>query len=704
MAGKLAVAIVLDTSTSMAAASILQPDLTKFDIALQYAHNEFKPFEEWARSTDELDVRFTTPEVKPWPLAQFSITVAKRVFAQAKPSASHTGDLNAALAPVPPEMSARTFSKSKKQAPLKYSRRVVVITDGASVTGPLQAVASALGNVLCEVSVVLIDKGAAGRSPAQVAGETHLVAAFGDKVMAAKADSLPLGLIKPVRYSKATMTLAIGENVQMHVDVSLAVAPAKLPTMKKLSKPAQALAAHNAAAGKQVDNEFFSVKIDRQYMSTSAAGEGEESAESRQVPPEMRATGVRLGKQVLPLSADELQATLLRTGEEPACKIIVFFPAEQLLPEFRLGAAQVMVANGMPPSSQQGFSALVQAMRDLDMAAAARFFKRKPLQETWSEKPVLVALVAGKLESGDDCLWVVQMPTAEDFRNCSLPPISVERYRPGQSEVRAAASLVDAMTLPDDALDSRKVMNPALLRLRDALHARALDPEAPIPPCPPRIAKLLLPDPEVAARAEEPLKQFASTLGIRRIVPKPRAEFSTSAAAAAPAAVGEPSKRARMDGDWFSETQQVNEVSIATPEDDFDVMLVRVDKDMVDEAVEGLARVILTLVNEGDETHDAKAFACLKKLREGCGNKGKFERFNAFLADVKAAIKDKVRTALWELFKQDRFTLFAQGVDDMCNVGVEEDARKFLEEPITVTFVPSQPTAVAEDEQEDEFD
>jgi len=148
----------------------------------------------------------------------------------------------------------------------------------------------------------------------------------------------------------------------------------------------------------------------------------------------------------------------------------------------------------------------------------------------------------------------------------------------------------------------------------------------------------------------------------------------------------------------------VNEVSIATPEDDFDVMLVRVDKDMVDEAVEGLARVILTLVNEGDETHDAKAFACLKKLREGCGNKGKFERFNAFLADVKAAIKDKVRTALWELFKQDRFTLFAQGVDDMCNVGVEEDARKFLEEPITVTFVPSQPTAVAEDEQEDEFD
>ena len=100
---------------------------------------------------------------------------------------------------------------------------------------------------------------------------------------------------------------------------------------------------------------------------------------------------------------------------------------------------------------------MVIAMRDLNSVAAARLVKKA------NSDPVFAVLVPGQLpevagapSGGDDCLWLIQLPTDEDLRNYLFEPLTKPQYMPGKTDLNLAQQYVDAMMLgPNDAVATR---------------------------------------------------------------------------------------------------------------------------------------------------------------------------------------------------------------------------------------------------------
>jgi ATP-dependent DNA helicase 2 subunit 2 len=72
-----------------------------------------------------------------------------------------------------------------------------------------------------------------------------------------------------------------------------------------------------------------------------------------------------------------------------------------------------------------------------------------------------------------------------------------------------------------------------------------------------------------------------------------------------------------------------------------------------------------------------KAIECLQALRAGAAKEGEWEKFNAFLRELRAAHENRRRDDFWQLVVASKITLISGGDDECAGCTISpEDAKQ----------------------------
>jgi Ku C terminal domain like len=99
----------------------------------------------------------------------------------------------------------------------------------------------------------------------------------------------------------------------------------------------------------------------------------------------------------------------------------------------------------------------------------------------------------------------------------------------------------------------------------------------------------------------------------------------------------------------------VRSVGSATPVEDFNEMMSRRDVDLVDDAISGMRKVILQIIETslGAQLYP-KAFECLVAMRAGCVREAEVEVYNEFAEHIRSSFAGKRRDDFWVQMVQFR--------------------------------------------------
>lgn len=301
------------------------------------------------------------------------------------------------------------------------------------------------------------------------------------------------------------------------------------------------------------------------------------------------------GTSQCPVSLADLDS--MKPVTTKCLRVIGFTRRDRIPRHFAIDGVDLIVPEPGNPVAATAISALVGALRETDRCIIARYVKRA------NSRPLLAMLTpyrmrpdegaqAGAGEDEDatnfDALILNILPFLEDIRDFTFLPFDSEaKFEPSQEQLDAADALIDAfdLTRPEAAETAAgiaagagargpavehgegyrptRTFHPSLQRFYQALQARALDPQAPLPPLHPTIRAYVETPTGLHEAATDACRRFRAAFPLRepeaakargtkrywgdRVVEEEQRVEEEQAVAAAS---GEPAaKKPRADGD-----------------------------------------------------------------------------------------------------------------------------------------------------------
>lgn len=199
------------------------------------------------------------------------------------------------------------------------------------------------------------------------------------------------------------------------------------------------------------DSAFNTVKQHRVYKINDPSAPGGK----RDVDAATLAKGYSYGSTAVPIADSEWDVTKLQTTKD--FSIIGFIASEKVEPFLGMGETCVTVAKPYDEKAKLAFSALVNALYEVEHCAVARFVSKD------GRDPVILQL-RPSIEKDMECLFDVPFPFAEDTRLYRFPPLdkvititgktlTEHRFLPDDKLKRAMSNFVDAMDLSEFGRD-----------------------------------------------------------------------------------------------------------------------------------------------------------------------------------------------------------------------------------------------------------
>eukprot|EP01113_Clastostelium_recurvatum_P048652 TRINITY_DN8908_c0_g1_i3.p1 TRINITY_DN8908_c0_g1~~TRINITY_DN8908_c0_g1_i3.p1 ORF type:complete len:744 (-),score=183.33 TRINITY_DN8908_c0_g1_i3:59-2119(-) len=483
----------------------------------------------------------------------------------------------------------------------------------------------------------------------------------------------------------------------------------KFPPMKKLS----------AVSQQSANPKTMNVKLERSFYSLADP--------DQEVTKEEMVKGFKYGKGVVPFS--EVDEAVLKYSGEKCLKVIGFAPVSSIPRHHLLSGCEAIVPEPGDKNAATGLSSLIHALNETESVAVVRYVKRN------GGAPHL-GFLSPIIKAEHEYLVYCSLPFSEDLRLYHFTPLLGDRARkscvPSASQLAAARSIIsslDLMTAAEDeegnhmeALKPRYTYNPVLQHHYQCLQARALRPEASLPPLDSALSNYITPDKKLFEEASEALKQFQEQFPLQRTE---RAESKLRRKFWGAKAMEDQEirlesyvpdladKKRKLDSELEKGlsleklvSSSTSDVGSVNPVQDFKTMLGRRDVDLVDKAIMQMKQRILQLVNDSikDQFYE-KAFACLQALREGCVKESESDAFNQFLEECRTYYMGKRRDDFWRswiVFK--RLTLVDSDETDDSSVTSEEAAAFLAGNVASVDSTPSQSKTKDSDEADDLFD
>ncbi|OZJ05657.1 hypothetical protein BZG36_01514 [Bifiguratus adelaidae] len=430
------------------------------------------------------------------------------------------------------------------------------------------------------------------------------------------------------------------------------------------------------------------------------------------------------GRTLVPIRKVDEEVLKLRTHK--GLSILGFVKSDTLPRDYFIGETSVVCPNPNDFKSGRALSAFARSLDETGRYALVRYCRVE-------DAPPKLGVLIPYFEPDLDLLEYVELPFSEDIRRHTFSSLdkvvttsgkvlTEHKLLPTNDMLDMMDEYIDGMDLDkavtdDDGLNklsgpcrdaveylkSEDAFNPGILRIHQAIKARALDPSVPIPPVDERLASQMKPLPNLLVANKDLIDRMKKTWEVKKVPSKSKGDGKRAYGAMAsgvnhtgpgvdlesllhrPAEGGVKREGENDDVDMDVRKllgNKVTKVSTVDPVADFMAMVENRDEDLVTPAVEQMCRVIteLVTVSFGDAFYD-KALSCLVALRETCALENESDAFNAFLPELRATCVSQQggrRSDFWDRVMEKRITLISadEAVDSSVSLA---EAERFLQ-------------------------
>eukprot|EP00752_Nemacystus_decipiens_P011639 g10334.t1 len=717
MAGKEAVVFLVDCNASMGGHMVLAREAVRVLMVqkmLQSKQTEVGvvlfglPRSETANQLNEKDNGDYLGVKEYCMLDRGSVPVLRRVAAIDVPDADSTesvmGDLLDAMVVGMHMVRSRTLKK-------KYLRHVYLLTDAST---PVQE-ASQLPDIVnmytdptmeCRLHFISF-----GDGNASTTGEAATVKEQNEKMLASVAaatlgtvvsaqtvlDLIGASSIKTTNPVQTKVDLFLGTKLTVHCRYFK-----KTDTGSKESLKKESIGSYDPAGGSD-----GKVRVDKTYRDPEMP--------EVEVDFENQVKGFRYGQDYIPVNSVD-EGSLKLPEEPPSLKVIGSAHSSTVRRHFYMDDTFVLLPEPGSGQAAGAIGSLSSALRNLDHVLVVRFVRRKGA-EPWLA--ILIPDTTGVAPTAR--LLLQKIPFIEDVRSFNFPSLTKPppSRRPSEEQRRVSASLVDAMMMLDTdvgggagGVRAGLILDPVRQGVIRAKVARAMDPECELPEPHPFIKAGLAPAPELLEAAASAIEEYREAFVFEKRerlkgAGKKRVTYFSDLTLAepedAPAADSSAPKKARTEagggngdasgdgGGVFSQNQAAaastaaQKVGSINPVSDFEAMMATAvgaadgGTDLAGLAVAQMQGVIHTLVRKGTTSSlRAKAVSCVKALRAASVAHIMGNRYNDFLAELKAKYQRGNNSHIWEMAMEDKGTWPITSDDDASLSMTPDQAADFM--------------------------
>ena len=324
------------------------------------------------------------------------------------------------------------------------------------------------------------------------------------------AGSFPIKEYLPT-HTLSSVVLSIGDTLKIPVKLATKTTKEKFPTLGKESPLIPPSGDTGDGGGIEISREWF-----RQ----------DDVHRKHPIPEEERVVGYRYGKDVVPMSAEDLDLATFRPKGPPGLTVVGCVHASSIPRHALMSHALVMVSHKDVMPAKSALSALVRRLHARGQVLIIRRTRPRGALQFLVAYPVVGCTACAV---NDDSYTVPSyqvdhfvcnvLPFREDIRSFFFSSFDRDDRRPTEDQYQAAIDLIDGMTVKGDDADSRTgglVPNPTLHRFMAYVVGKALDQRAvkPDPEDDPLLRLVLRPrsaDNEDVLRAA---RTFARSLGM----------------------------------------------------------------------------------------------------------------------------------------------------------------------------------------------
>ncbi|KAF1842883.1 SPOC domain-like protein [Cucurbitaria berberidis CBS 394.84] len=732
MAGKEATVYILDLGRSMSEKRHGR-DQSDLDWALEYVWDKITTTVATGRKsalmsvigcrTDESDLAGVMEIVEGYEnirvfseLKQYLLGDIRDLQEHLKPSRTDDGDLVSALAVAVHMIDSAT--KGAKGNPLKYDRRVIIVTDGRGDmdTGDLEQIAMKIKDADAPIEVVLLgvdfddaDSGFKEENKETPKAKNEEILKdfvencdgnFGTLAMAIEQLHTPrLKETRPVPSYRGQLTLGDPEKYEATITIDVERYPctmiAKPPTASSFvvrtdigGVPGPSEQSSATIVGEDhAMSDLSAVRNQRVYQVENQ----EEPGIKKNVEMEELERGYEYGRTAVHISESDMNVVKLETQQ--SLSLVGFVKAEEFERYLPLSRSNFIVPQRANQQAQLALSSFIHALYEAECYAVARIVMKE-------NKPPVLLLLVPRIELEWEALVDVELPFEEDLRRYKFPPldrkltisgktITEHKDLPTKDLLNAMSDYVDAMDLStfgrdDDGNEEEYAKRedtfaPLVHRINHIIRWRAThpDPTLQIPDPPEILTKYSVPPAELMAQAEQQLNALKKAGYVKKVPPRVKGR----------------GKRQRTDRDKPLSGLDVDEL-LGNPKrvkieannliPSFKQALAASDDlEAIQEASDGIAKEIRTLISNsiGDSAY-GQALEAIRVTRDEFIELEEPEIYNAFIRSLKQEILggklNGNRRDMWWKIKGSKYGLVDQKRSLVSDV-TEEEARKFYE-------------------------
>ncbi|KAJ4993687.1 Ku70/Ku80 N-terminal alpha/beta domain-containing protein [Stagonosporopsis vannaccii] len=491
-------------------------------------------------------------------LKQYLLSDIRRLQDKLKPSKTNEGDLISALAVAVQLMDTATQNKAGK--PLKYDRRIIIVTDGRGEMddGDLDDIAMKIQDVEAPIEVVLLgvdfddpDYGYKEEDKnVTKANNEEVLKSFVEKcngsfgTLAEAIDQLNIPRLKqtrPVPSFRGQLTLGDTSKYEATLTIDVERYPctmlAKPPTASSFvvrtdlgaagpsNQPSDGIVGEDHPM-----SDLAAVRHQRGYQ----IDDPDEPGAKKNVEMEDLEKGYEYGRTAVHIAESDMNAVKLETT--PALELIGFIREEEFERYLPMSRTNLIVPQKANQQAQLALSSFIHALYEGGLYAVARLVTKE-------NRPPIVILLSPRIEPDFECLVDVELPFEEDMRRYKFPPldrkltvsgkvITEHRDLPSADLTAAMDAYVDSMDLstfgededgnPDEYAKPEDTYAPLVHRINHIIRWRAThpDPTLPIPDPPEVLTKYSAPPSGLVKRANSTLELLKAAADVKKVPPK----------------------------------------------------------------------------------------------------------------------------------------------------------------------------------------
>ncbi|KAF4629482.1 hypothetical protein G7Y89_g8662 [Cudoniella acicularis] len=585
------------------------------------------------------------------------------------PSSTDAGDALSAI--IVAVRMIETFTTLKSGKPGKYTRKIVLVTNGQGVMddSDLDAAAEKINEFGIELLIIGVDFDDPDfgfkeeDKPAQKRRNEAIFKSLTEKcnnaTFATAAEVVQdLSIPKP-KISKPYTTyigkLSLGDfekypETALYIDVkryfrTKAAKPPSASSFVTRSTPTDGESSVQSSNTVQGDTEMQDapdlslVKSAVTYKVNDVSAPGGR----RDVERDDLAKGYAYGRTAVHISESDENVTKLETLE--SFTIIGFIPSDKYEPYLNMGESCITVAQSVNDKAKLALSSFIHALYEMESYAVARIVLK-------DGKDPLIVLLAPSIEPDLEALIDVPLPFAEDVRVYRFPPldrvittsgVTVTKHRnlPSDDLEKATSDYVDTMDLstfgkdddgqPTEYMKIDETYSPVVHRINQAIRNRAVYPTEPVDPPPDILMKWSNPPPELVKSSASKLEKLVEAASVKRVPPKKKGSRFKR----------DPIKPlSGLDVDSLLDRGRAQKISKENSIPDLKQILANTTSDSsIHDAAKQMSRIICDLVKDATgETGYDRAAENIKVLREELISLETPEIYNDFIRDLKHKI------------------------------------------------------------------